>query len=236
MIPQWLGARPGSQGLRLKRARHSLTFTLTTFCRALREGGGVLLPVSEEALLRWPSWTHTGTLLELGVEERLGFFTPPPRAAQRLNVLPMAADLFGASSHLFSPFSVGLAARFAHASVLWGSTTDWEEDSCGVRNWAVAPRMSWASEMCFLDKHSTTEPHTASPQSPVDAEAGGEEWAAALQSESSAVIPKTWGWLRYQSSLKTGSLTSFCVEDGKDFNLRTEHHRCGERFNRRSMK
>lgn len=77
--------------------------------------------------------------------------------------------------------------------------------------------------MCFLDKHSTTEPHTYPKPSPssVDAEAWKKRprlihqksWLTSLQSESDVVIPKT--------SLKTGSLT---VKDGKDLNLIKKYH------------
>lgn len=102
---------PG-MGLTLKRPSHSIHTDSLLLCTE-REVGGVLLICLKKHCRGscpghrlghcWSSeWRETGLHPCLFV------------LAQRVNVLPMAADFFGASFHSFSPFSVGLTARFAH--------------------------------------------------------------------------------------------------------------------------
>lgn len=160
-----------------------------------REIGGVLLILSEKALFRQLSWTQTGALLELRVKET--GLHPYLRAGPEGECSSHGSWFPWCQFPLFSPFPVGLAARlhiYLCCSLSYRSGRFLQGQEFTV------PGVSWASVICFLDKHSTTEPHTPSPDLLCMLRPGGEShgWhfrrvSCMLCNQSQTVIPKTLG-------------------------------------------
>lgn len=102
---------------------------------------------------------------------------------------------------LFPPFPVGLAAR-VHVHLCCRLSYRSGRRFLQGQEFTVSG-VNWTSVICFLDKHSTTEPHTPSTDLLCMLRPGGEShgWhfrrvSCMLCNQSQTVIPKTLGLIK----------------------------------------
>lgn len=138
--------------------RHQVTFTLRLLMCTKREVGGALLILPGQAVLWQSSWLQTGALLELRVEKRHGLH-PRLCPGPGVNFFPWQLILWCQFPLVFS-FPCRPCSKVCPVHLCCRDQLHTGKIPAGSGIGPQFPGWGGPQEMCFLDKHPTTEPHT----------------------------------------------------------------------------